>query len=320
MTKYISKELAKFIKQDAKLIKKHYPELKNADIQNEISRFFGWRHFQELEINITKENYQNFENLNMLRKNSFFNVFQSYLSHLQEKYELFEIDSKIGHIKHKQNIHQYCVKHASLLSDNIEDFSLNMHDSVILINNKQMKNIMVEYFEKHVISEIEYGFEEKEQRECITVIRNLLKGLIDISEEEQPFFLHNVIFEIEDIKKLNQLNDVHQNKNLQKYLDYVNQENVFFSHKKMYIAAFPTVFLRNEILFNPAEKNVVSIEDLLNDNLNVFICIEESEESIVYHNNLEENERIKAFVSKYLFNKDIDFNDVLYNEELFFRH
>ncbi len=58
MTKYVYANLVDFLKQDAKVIKKHCKE-KNihlSKIQTELAKFFGYRHFHELEIFHSKSN------------------------------------------------------------------------------------------------------------------------------------------------------------------------------------------------------------------------------------------------------------------------
>jgi len=55
MAKYIHTDLVKIIKSDVKKIKAHNEELKNSDIANTLSTFFGWRHFNELQSNVEKE-------------------------------------------------------------------------------------------------------------------------------------------------------------------------------------------------------------------------------------------------------------------------
>ena len=91
MTKYISKELSNLIKQDAKAIKKIYSNEKNADIQNALSQFFGWRHFQELQINTTNNNFDDFENLNYYQKNQVFSIINQYIKQVKDKYCYLDI-------------------------------------------------------------------------------------------------------------------------------------------------------------------------------------------------------------------------------------
>lgn len=55
MAKYIHTDLVKIIKSDVKKIKSQNTELKNSDIANTLSTFFGWRHFNELQSNVEKE-------------------------------------------------------------------------------------------------------------------------------------------------------------------------------------------------------------------------------------------------------------------------
>ncbi len=114
MTKYISKELSNLIKQDSKTIKKRHPSEKNADIQNVLAQFFGWRHFQELQINTTNNNFDDFENLNVYQKNQVCRIKNEYLKKVKDKYRYVDLSILV---EESQSIMKDCILSGKTLQE-----------------------------------------------------------------------------------------------------------------------------------------------------------------------------------------------------------
>ena len=89
MAKYAHKNLARFIKSDAKKIKSLNPDLKNTHISNVLSTYFGWRHFNELRINLDKDEIlysDKFQKISELNFEELVNLKSSYIRFIDKKF------------------------------------------------------------------------------------------------------------------------------------------------------------------------------------------------------------------------------------------
>lgn len=89
MAKYIHKNLIQFIKSDSKKIKNKHKSLKTTYILNILSTFFGWRHFNELKLNLDKSEYPQDNLLIKINKmkNKDLNIFKDeYVKFINDKF------------------------------------------------------------------------------------------------------------------------------------------------------------------------------------------------------------------------------------------
>tara|TARA_B100000700_G_scaffold71271_1_gene79262 strand:- start:29772 stop:31043 length:1272 start_codon:yes stop_codon:yes gene_type:complete len=145
--KYYNYELIKFLKHDAKKIKYLTPQLKNSEILNLLSRYFGWRHFNELSKKVSGK--QNFiidnKNISLLSFSSMsfkeLNEFkENYKNYLKDKLYLTQNDiNKLNSLFLK-------IKYEKLIyinNNKYKDFEIDLNDYYIKLNNQEIKDLFL---------------------------------------------------------------------------------------------------------------------------------------------------------------------------------
>jgi hypothetical protein len=169
MTKYIHKDLVTFIKSDVKKIKLINSNLKNSNIANSLSTYFGWKHFNELQKNINKDNILNDKtlyNISEMKKDelqifknnytifineSFFNISKN------NKIDPFNINSGLFHkIKNKIKIIEYLqeVKGAPTLElslfNDLTQITLT-NENIELIHNIEKRFLIIIFIDELIL-------------------------------------------------------------------------------------------------------------------------------------------------------------------------
>ena len=148
MAKYAHTNLIRFIKSDAKKIKSLNPNLKNTEISNVLSTYFGWRHFNELKINLDKEEILycdtlqkiselNFDELNNL-KNKYIRFVNKNFPQDKDNYDPYNIgDGGFGRLKNKKITYLKKIKNSPIL-----DISLLCGETYIKLSNEETVNFL----------------------------------------------------------------------------------------------------------------------------------------------------------------------------------
>jgi hypothetical protein len=104
MSKYKHENLSKYIKQDAKSIKKNLDHKENiSDILNTISTFFGYRHYHELKSNDNKINESDFVNLSELSFLQLLIIKKEYKDFILNNYSISDFSNSIKKINQLTN-------------------------------------------------------------------------------------------------------------------------------------------------------------------------------------------------------------------------
>ena len=92
MSKYIYKNLDSILKKDSQIIKNGNQLLNKSDILNKMSQFFGWRHYNELKINIKNKNRDNFIDINSLDSSQLLKLQQDYHAYINKTFDFVKVE------------------------------------------------------------------------------------------------------------------------------------------------------------------------------------------------------------------------------------
>jgi hypothetical protein len=151
MSKYTHDRLITMIKQDAKNIKKAQESLKNSDILNTLSQFFGWRHFNELSKHI-ENNHEAYISLSTLSFDEL-NVFKT--EYFDFVYKQFPIDKHTifdpyqlldGALYNLVNHKRFAINFGK---GNNLDVDLRRNNIFLSLTDKEMRHFVIAITEHH---------------------------------------------------------------------------------------------------------------------------------------------------------------------------
>ena len=90
MAKYISKHLDSVLKSDSKKILKKHKNLNKSEVLNNLSQFLGWRHYNELKINIKDNSYEKFTDISFLNYKDLSQLKEDYVNYINIKFDGYD--------------------------------------------------------------------------------------------------------------------------------------------------------------------------------------------------------------------------------------
>lgn len=262
MTKYVYANLVDFLKQDAKIIKKYRKNnnLNLSTIQTELAKFFGYRHFHELETFHSKNNiFSSTEtHLNKLAKDEF--------EELKKEYnELFI--SFLDYIKYGKNIFDKIspLWATTIWRDSEETIQYNMVNInyKFVFSNELFEEFMDIYAKENSYSDPYLKFN-------IINFNNLVFDILRFVKSDNYSRDYRKYINFVDMSKFLEENTNFQSVYLDNYNIYMlNCNEEIKQDQHGYMSMVFSEFCRN--IFISTESNInnaIIVKDLIDDDLN----------------------------------------------------